>query len=331
MTIKLCLIGIGNFGNVLYKKIQDITDFEIVHCYHYNEEKAKKLFQERGTSDIYSALKDVDGVIIATPNDQHFENIKQCLKANKHIFVEKPLTSKYEDALKLSPFLKEDKVFMVGHNYRRESVFRHAKKIIDEGKLGKIVSVYFNVSHGGAFSFNPNQWRYSSLRHREGPLITAGVHVMDTVHYLFGKVDNVYARICNISKQTDAPDSNAVILGMKSNTSVFIQTNYNIPSEEICVIYGTEGIIYIDRDSLSLRIGRDSRINNVFTHSKTTPIKLKKTDSIKEELEEFRDAIKSGKKIETGFIEGLNSLAIIEACYQSNMTKRVVLMKEFDY
>lgn len=332
MTVELCLMGIGNFGRVLYGKVKQIGGCKITHCYHPNEEKAKKFFPDEGTSDLKTALEEVDGVIIATPNDAHFKNIKDCLEADKHIFVEKPITSLYGDALKLKPMIKKNLVFMVGHNQRRASYFRYAKKLLDRNQLGEIVSAYFNISHGGAFSFTPGQWRYSIKRHREGPLITAGVHLTDTVNYLFGGVESAYARINNVSGQTEAPDSNAVIFGLKNGASVFIQANYNMPSEELYTIYGTKGVIYINGGEMSLRMGRDKKVKGSFVPSKPRPIKLKKTDIIKEELMEFRDAIKFGKKVETGYQEGLNALALVEACYRSNVTNKAVFMKSFaDY
>ena len=327
--VKLCLIGLGNFGRLLDRKIGRIKGLEISYYYHPDIRKAKKFSPEKGTSDLKNALKNVDGAVIATPNNAHLGNIKRCLKAGKNIYVEKPVTGFYKDALKLGHLLPEKPVFMVGHNQRRESYFREAKKILDKNKLGKIISAYFNVSHGGAFSFTPDQWRYSAKSHREGPLMTLGIHLMDTAHYLFGRVDSVYARINNISGQTEAPDCNAVVLGYKNGISVFMQANYNMPSEEICVIHGTEGTLYINRGKLSLRIGRDRRINGSFVPSEPLPVKLRKTDSIKEELEEFRDAITGRKKVETGFNEGLNALALIEACYRSNKNNKVVFMKDF--
>jgi len=330
--VKLCLVGLGNFGRILDRKVGEIKGLEISHYYHPNREEAKKFNQEKGTSDFKKALENVDGVIIATPNNVHFKNIKKCLEMGKHIFVEKPVTGFYKNALELKRILPKGQVFMTGHNQRRESCFREAKKILDKNKLGKIISAYFNVSHGGAFSFSAEQWRYNIKSHREGPLMTLGIHLMDTAHYLFGRADSVYARINNISGQTEAPDCNAVVLGFKNGLSVFMQANYNMPSEEICVIYGTEGIVYINRGNLSLRIGRDCKINNLFVPSKLLSVKLKKTDSIKEELEEFRDVIIGKKKAETGFEEGLNALALIEACYQSNKKNKVVLMKNYkDY
>lgn len=330
MTIKLCLIGIGNFGRYLSNKIKDIDDCEITHFYHPNSEKATALDAQKGTSDLKSALENVDGVIIASPNDIHYENLIVCLKADKHIFVEKPITSLYQDALKIKPLLKSDKVFMVGHNHRREACFRHAKKLLDENKIGYLISVYTNVSHGGAFSFNNNQWRYSKKRHREGPLITGGIHLLDTIHYLFGPVESLYAKIRNISKQTQAPDSNAVMMNLKNNNSVFLQSNYNMPSEDLFKIHGTEGTIYIERGKICLRMGRDQRINNEYVYSKPKEIEMESIDSIKIELLEFRDAIKNDKKVETGFDEAMNALILIEACYQSNINDTVIFLKDFE-
>ena len=330
MTIKLCLIGIGNFGRYLSKKIKNIDDCEITHFYHPNTEKAKTLDAQKGTSDLKSAIENVDGVIIASPNYTHYENIIDCLKADKHIFVEKPITSLYRDALKIKPLLISDKVFMVGHNHRREACFRHAKKLLDANKIGDLISVYTNVSHGGAFTFNNSQWRYSKKRHREGPLITGGIHLLDTIHYLFGPVESLYAKVKNISKQTQAPDSNAVMMNLKNNISVFIQSNYNMPSEDLFIIHGTEGTIYIERGKIFLRIGRDQRINNEYVYSKTKEMEIDSIDSVKEELLEFKTAIKNNKKVETGFDEAMNALIVIEACYRSNIDDKIVSLKDFD-
>jgi len=46
-------------------------------------------------------------------------------------------------------------------------------------------------------------------------------------------------------------------------------------------------------------------------------------------LEEWRDAMLGKKKIETGYKEGLNALALIEACYQSNKKNKIIFMKNY--
>ncbi len=328
MTLKLSLIGTGNFGKIIFSKVEKIPGCEIVYCYHPKEAKAKKFHPKKGTSDLKKAINEVDGVIIATPNDMHTEFIKKAIKAGKHIFVEKPVTNLYKTTLALKPLVKKHrKVFMTGHNKRRDGCFRKTKQIIDSGKLGKIVNVSFNFSHGGAFKFVPSQWRWSAKRHREGPLITLGIHFIDVIHYLFGPVKSVSAVISNLTRKTQAPDCNALLLTLKNGATVFLQSNYNMPSEKICTIYGTEGAIYIDRDKLLLRMGRDTTKKGRYIHSKPKPVKFRKTDSIDEELREFCKAMRGKDKVETGFREGLNALAVIEASYQSSSKHKVVDMK----
>jgi len=333
MKIKLCLIGLGNFGKKIYEKVGFLSSGEIVSCFHPSGEKARAFHLQKGTSDFQAALREVNGVIIATPNDLHAKYIQECISAGKHIFVEKPLCESYATALSLKEMVeKSNLIVAVGHNQRKEACFREAKKIIASGKLGKLVNITMNYSHGGAFSFHQGEWRWRASRHKEGPLITNGVHLIDTLHYLFGPISSVYATINNISRQTEAPDCNAVVLNLACGATVFLQTNYNIPSENICSIHGTEGTIYITRGELSLRLGRDREEQGRYIASIPSAISLLPVDSIAEGIDQFCKTIVGQGTVEVKFKEGLKALAIIEACNKSNAEQRVVNMAEFpDY
>ena len=329
----LCLIGPGNFGSLLYSKADKSKLCSISYVYHPDIEKARRLDAAKGISDLRIALQDknVDGVIIATPNDQHYKQIMQCLEAGKHVFVEKPVTAEYLDAVILSSYLENNTnlTLMVGHNHRRKAFVRKTKGFLDKKELGDLVSVDMNVSHGGIFGFVEGDWRTSKEKHPEGPLMTVGIHLIDTLHYLFGPVKSAYAMIKNVSKKAHAPDCNSVLLEMENGTMVHLQANYNMPSEERYIFNGTEGIVYVDRDRMSLRKGRDSRINGNFEHSKPNKIKLVDVDTYKEELDEFCNAILKGSKIETGIKQGLDALTVIDACRQSDAAKKAIFMNQY--
>ncbi|MBD3262078.1 MAG: hypothetical protein GF334_10515 [Candidatus Altiarchaeales archaeon] len=333
---RLCLVGLGNFGRVIHSKLIKLDSCELIYCYHPSIEKAKAFDEKTGTSDLDAILNDssLDGVVITTPNDTHLALTLKFLEAKKHVFVEKPLTSTYSDAVKLREKLLKtgygNQILMVGHNHRRNTAIRRVKKMLGETAIGDIINVNVNKSHGGIFSFKPSNWRAQRKRHKEGPLITAGVHYIDTIHYLFGAVDSVYAVIGNISRQTEAPDSNAVLMTLENGATCFLQANYNQPSQDYFIITGTEGIIYVERGRLSLRIGRDVREENRFIPSTPSTIKTEKNDTFLEELQEFCQAILGHKNVETGLNEGLNSMAVIEACNQSNQTKKAVSMRNFN-
>jgi predicted dehydrogenase len=334
--VNVCVIGVGNFGGFLLSKLGENKSYHVLCCYHPDPAKAGTFGRLRGVSDLRLALDEpgLDAVIIATPNDNHHQMILEAIKANKHVFVEKPVTSTYSDALDVARRLGSNKggVFMVGHNHRRKACIRKVRCLLDEGRIGRLVNVTMNLSHGGAYNILPSSWRADPKRHREGPLITAGSHLIDTIHYLLGPIKSVHSVIGNISGKTRSPDSNATLFEMGSGATVFMQANYSIPSEDEYAFYGTEGTIYVSRDSVSLRLGRDDNVNGQFIPTTPVEIPIAKTDTFKEELDEFYNAVSDGSKIETGIREGLNVMAVIDACYLSHKGRRIVVMDEYpDY
>ena len=84
--IKIGLIGYGTWGKILYKKLDGFCDIK---------------FTCRSKDTYLDKLDDVDWVIVSTPNDTHYEIVKNCLWAGKNVFCEKPLTPTYEQSQKL--------------------------------------------------------------------------------------------------------------------------------------------------------------------------------------------------------------------------------------
>jgi len=88
---KVGLIGYGTWGKVLYKKLENMCDVKFI-C--------------RSNDTYLDKLKGVDWVVIATPNDTHYEIVQNCLSADKNVFCEKPLTPTYEQSEKLFKLAK---------------------------------------------------------------------------------------------------------------------------------------------------------------------------------------------------------------------------------
>ncbi|MCE9605570.1 MAG: Gfo/Idh/MocA family oxidoreductase [Planctomycetia bacterium] len=102
----------------------------------------------------------VDAVCIGTPDHWHHRQIIDSLKAGKHVYCEKPMTKKVEEALDVVKAWKSSgKVMQVGVQSTSLQVWDQARKLIDEGKLGKVLGFqteYFRNSSVG-------QWRYYKL------------------------------------------------------------------------------------------------------------------------------------------------------------------------
>jgi len=320
--INICLAGYGGFGKRLHGYLEKMPQFRVKYIYHPDSAKAAQ-YGPLGSSDIYLIMNDPDleAIIVATPHDWHFDLVwRSFIHRRHHIFVEKPMLSSWLEFETLNRLERPNKVFIVGHNQRRETVFRKAKEFLISGEIGKVVDVYFNFSHGGAYILSPDNWRCSAKRNREGPLAVLGSHAIDTIHYLFGDVASVCARLYNVSGKTEAPDASSVMMTMASGVNILLSSNYCVPSEKFCVISGTEGVIYIDRDKIFLRKGRDvSKVSAPKQEITVAPV-----DTIQEELQEFTNAILNGKKVETGFEEGSAVVKVLDACYRSSVENRPI-------
>jgi len=203
--------------------------------------------------------ENIDIVHICTPNIYHKEAIIKAIKAGKHIYCDKPLTVSYADAQEILKVLDEnDKVVhqMVFNNRFLPAVMR-AKQLIDEGRLGRILSFHAAYLHSGSVDPDkPIGWKLNSALGGGGVLFDMGSHVLDLIYYLTGEYERILADNTIIYPQRPAPDGSMVditaedlsclIVKMKNkSTGVFevskIATGTN--DELKFEIYGDKGAV----------------------------------------------------------------------------------------
>lgn len=145
--VRLGVIGTGNRGSDVMRVFQKESDVEVIalcDCYdkHLNaalgmtEGKAKTYTDYRALLD----SKEVDAVLIATPDQWHKQMAIDGCKAGKDIYVEKPLTFSIEEGHEIIKAVKaSNRVMQVGLQQRSgEHYFEAKKEFVDKGKLGNI-------------------------------------------------------------------------------------------------------------------------------------------------------------------------------------------------
>lgn len=99
--IRIGLFGTGHLGKIHLRCLQQSTEFELIGFYEPNDAVAEKVAAEFGLSRFLEAdllIEAVEVVNIVTPTVAHFAVALQALQANRHVFIEKPVTQTVEQA-----------------------------------------------------------------------------------------------------------------------------------------------------------------------------------------------------------------------------------------
>lgn len=141
------------------------------------------------------ARPDIDIVDICTPNDTHAEIAIAAAKAGKHVMCEKPMAMTVADAEAMLAAAQETGVVtMVSYNYRHTPALQMAKRLIDEGRIGKLLTFRgYYLQDWGADPKAPLSWRFNKAKAGSGALGDIGTHVIDAARLLVGEVDEVSA------------------------------------------------------------------------------------------------------------------------------------------
>ncbi|MFL6584115.1 MAG: Gfo/Idh/MocA family protein [Chthoniobacterales bacterium] len=137
---------------------------------------------------------EIDVIDICTPNDSHAEIAVAAAMAGKAILCEKPLATNLRDAERMLAAVKRARVVhMVCHNYRRIPAIALAKRMIDEGELGRRIN-HYRARYAQDWIADPELplvWRLQTAG--SGALGDIAAHVVDLGRYLVGEFGEVSA------------------------------------------------------------------------------------------------------------------------------------------
>lgn len=130
--IKIGVIGAGHLGKIHIKLLKEIEAFELCGFYDLSDVNTKKIIEEYGIKSFGSAdelIESVDAVDIVTPTLFHYENAVKVLRNQKHLFIEKPISSTIDEAQSLIELAREANIrAQVGHVERFNPAFIAAQQ-----------------------------------------------------------------------------------------------------------------------------------------------------------------------------------------------------------
>ncbi|MEO6282733.1 MAG: Gfo/Idh/MocA family oxidoreductase [Dyadobacter sp.] len=180
---------------------QSLTEFAQNWGWEETETDWKKLI----------ARPDIDIIDIALPQHLHYEVAIAAARAGKHIFCEKPLAMNSKQAEEMLKVCEENNIkHYLNHNYRRTPAVAFAKKMIEDGKIGRIF--HWRCAYQQDWIVDPTfplTWQLKKETAQAGPQWDLNSHAVDLAHFLIGDIATVSALTTNFVKERPIADEAA--------------------------------------------------------------------------------------------------------------------------
>ncbi|MBE6371334.1 MAG: Gfo/Idh/MocA family oxidoreductase [Lentisphaerae bacterium] len=102
----------------------------------------------RSAEEAFQAIpkEEADAVLVVTPNATHAEYLELCLKYDRHVLLEKPVSTNWKDAVRIYRMARQtEKIVQIGFVLHYSPFYREIKKLADSGRLGRLVSMHFSI------------------------------------------------------------------------------------------------------------------------------------------------------------------------------------------
>ena len=235
------------------KNIQDMFGDAVTvkWVYDHKPERGRPFAEQLGatlTDNYDDVLRDseISAVMIESETCNHKDLIIRAAQAGKHVYTDKCLAITTEDGLAIKRAVEAAGVkFCVSHESLPTAAYVFAKRMVDEGKLGDVVSVYFRRAHGGAKRSStgiglPKDW-FDPVVSGGGALIDLGVHGLSMLPFVAGTPKSVSCLTHNFTDMM-SEDSATILVDFESGAHGTAHTDMvtNV-LENTFEIVGTEG------------------------------------------------------------------------------------------
>ncbi len=221
MPIETVIVGFGLAGRVFHAPfVSAVPGLHLGGIVQRKGDEAAKAYPDtRILRSLDEALADkaVQLIVVATPNETHFDLARQALEAGKNVVIDKPFAATSDEARELVDLAKRQNVVLAPfHNRRWDGDFLTVRKLLDSGALGRVVTF---ESHFDRFRPLPreNSWKETGNA-ANGLLMDLGPHLLDQVLALFGLPQAITASVRKDRDQTSIEDAFDITLHYTGET-----------------------------------------------------------------------------------------------------------------
>ncbi|HEY8390671.1 MAG TPA: Gfo/Idh/MocA family oxidoreductase [Clostridia bacterium] len=184
--MNIAIIGYGGMGRYHFERVQKNGYLNVIGIYDIDQERCNIAL--RDGLKVYKSYQEIaldnniEGVLIATPNDVHAFYIEYFAKKGLKVLCEKPVVRNAQEFEELLNKTGQS-VFAINQNRRFDADYITARKIIQSEKIGKINRIQSSVTGANGV---PGGWR-KLIEHGGGMMLDWGVHLIDQICCIYPK------------------------------------------------------------------------------------------------------------------------------------------------
>lgn len=263
---------------------------------------------------------DLEAVVLATPNHLHRPQAEAAFEAGCDVLVEKPIANTVADGQAMHDAAERaGRILMVGHNMRRNRAPRKTRRLLDEERLGDIVSVEAHFSTDSAAQLDSDAWRLRPDQCPLLPVMQLGIHAIDLIHYFFSPIDEVYTFTRSVTTPPEVVDSVSAVFRTQEGVQGTLISNYCTQSTFEYRIAGTAATLksnahqlwYRTVEATDMHGGGPAEVDDFSAYWRESYVR---------QMRAFGRAVRGGTHPETDARVGLQALAVVEALQRSAET-----------
>lgn len=318
--IRAAIVGVGRWGQNLVECTQDKTDkIRFTTGVARTPEKAASFASRYGltlVNDYAKALADpnIDAVVLATPHTQHAEQVVAAARAGKHVFTDKPFaltTASAEAAAKACAEAK--RVLAVGFNWRYQPALQEIKRMLQAGRLGRLLHLEGNFNGPSVYRFTQEHWRQQPDEGPAGGMTGRGVHVVDAMLYLAGRIESVFAQSYRLALDYGLDDTTSMLFKFDNGASGYLGTFIATAEGWRMQVFGSKGWAKVG----SIPHLHTWSLTTCMVNAPPTVIDYPQGSTERAELEGFADAIEGRTPYACPPDDAVHGVAVLEAIIKS--------------
>lgn len=327
--LRVGIIGYGYWGPNIVRNFGALDGVSVVRiCDARPEalERAKRAYPEVDTTNRYVDItrgRDIDIVAVVTPVSTHFAIAHDALKNGKHIFVEKPFTSKSSDAERLIALAARKGLrIAVDHTFLFTGAVKKIKEMVDGRKLGKL------------YYYDSTRVNLGLFQHDVNVVWDLAPHDLSVMDHLI-KEKPVAISATGIDHFGRNLENIAYITAyFKSNLIAHFNLNWLSPVKVRMTLIGGQKKMLVWNDletdekikvyDKGIKVKSAESVYNLLVEYRSGDMwapRVDHTEALRLELAQFVDSIKTGRKLLNGGEAALRVVRMLEASDRSLKSK----------